>query len=318
MDIVICTDNNYVMPSGVLICSICENNKGNRIRFHIIGDEKLTEIGKASLQEEVNRYHHSISFYNIDSSLYSFMPTGKEGQPQHITIAAYYRLFLADLLPVDIDKVLYLDCDTIVRHSLKDLWSTDITDYAVGGVTDVFEGLICHYNRLRYPQPLGYFNSGVLLINLAYWRKYKLQDLFLDYLKKYPERLKYYDQDVLNYVLREKKKTLHLKYNVQDCFLRKELFISWEYETELNDAVNDPYIIHYSGGMKPWVKECKNPFRSEFVKYLQCTKWKNTHLVWKMPLSSRIKQKVKALLVNLHILSRVQYNNYRNDISLQD
>ncbi|MGI6220004.1 MAG: glycosyltransferase family 8 protein [Bacteroidaceae bacterium] len=315
MDIVICTDNNYVMPSGVLICSICENNKTEKIRFHIVGNETLSDESKQSLSEISGSYHQEIHFYCADDSLNSLLPVGKERQPKHITVAAYYRLFLASILPANIDKVLYLDCDIIVRHNLNELWNTDITDYAVGCVTDGSDGLISYYNRLRYPQFLGYFNSGVLLINLAYWRRYKVQDESLDFLKKYPERIQFHDQDVLNYVLREKKKALPFKYNVQDGFLREKLDLSWEYEEELEEAIRDPWIIHYCGGKKPWTKGCTHPFKSDFFKYRQLTKWRNRPLL-KCDVKPIIKRKVRVFLGALGVMSKAKLNNYRNDIKL--
>ena len=80
MDIVICTDNNYVMPSGVLICSICENNKAEKIRFHVVGNETLSEESKQSLSEVAASYHQEMHFYCADSSLNSLLPVGKDSQ----------------------------------------------------------------------------------------------------------------------------------------------------------------------------------------------------------------------------------------------
>lgn len=209
MEIVICTDNNYVMPAGVLICSICENNVTEKIRFHIIVDDTFLEENRQSLFEEVLRYNQEIYFHHIDKNLYSSFPVGLKGQISYLTLAAYYRLFLGKILPTTIKKVLYLDCDIIVRHNLAELWNIDIDDYAVGCVTDQYDGLIYPYNRLRYPQNLGYFNSGVLLVNLDYWRENHLLEKFIDFLGKYPERALAFDQDVLNYVLRNKKRNCH-------------------------------------------------------------------------------------------------------------
>ncbi len=316
MDIVICTDNNYVMPAGVLICSICENNVTEKIRFHIIVDDAFLEENRQSLFEEVLRYNQEICFHHIDKNLYSSFPIGLKGQLRHLTFAAYYRLFLGRILPPSIKKVLYLDCDIIVRHNLAELWNTDIEEYAVGCIADQGEGSIIFYNRLRYPQHLGYFNSGVLLINLDYWRNYNLLEEFLDFLKKYPERALTFDQDVLNYVLRHRKKCLPLKYNVQSGFLCNELNISWEYEKELEEAINSPCIIHYIDIMKPWIKGCDHPYKSEFFKYRQLTKWRNYPLQ-KLRIKFTKKEQLKRFLSRFGIMTKVGYN-YRNDLKLVD
>lgn len=314
MDIVVCTDNNYVMPTGVLICSICENNKLEKITFHVIGDNALNDKGKKILKEQVYLYNQEVYFYTmmVNSELNSLLLMDQKNQPKHLTIVSYFRLFLATILPTSVEKVLYLDCDIIVRHSLKELWNTDITDYAIGSIVDVDEGSLSKFNRLRYPQRFGYFNSGVLLVNLSYWRKYNLQEEYISFLKNYPERILHHDQDVLNYVLRERKKSLHLKYNVQNGFMFKTVNISWEYENELNEAITDPYIIHYIACKKPWVKGCTHPYKSEYFKYRQLTRWKNEPL-WECRVKTPLKARIRTFLVYLGIMSK-GWVDYRNDL----
>lgn len=102
-----------------------------------------------------------------------------------------------------------MDGDIIVRNNLNELWNTDIKDYAIGAVPDQSEGLIVFYNRLKYPPRLGYFNSGVLLINLKYWRDNNLTEQFNKFLQTYPERVVFHDQDILKYTLRIRKNLYH-------------------------------------------------------------------------------------------------------------
>ena len=114
MDIVICTDNNYVMPSGVLFCSICENNRQENITFHVIADQSFSDENRRALLSIVMKYDKKICFYQIDPNIFTSFPVGRKDQPIHITLAAYYRLYLTELLPKDLNKVLYLDGDIIV------------------------------------------------------------------------------------------------------------------------------------------------------------------------------------------------------------
>lgn len=314
MDIVICTDNNYVMPSGVLFCSICENNRQEDITFHVIADQSFSDENRQALSNIVKKYEKKIYFYQIDPSIFTSFPVGRKDQPIHITLAAYYRLYLTELLPKDLNKVLYLDGDIIVRGNLKDLWETDIENYAVGVIPDQSEGLIHFYNRLKYPQRLGYFNSGVLLINLDYWRKYNLIRQFYDFLQKYPERIQLHDQDILNYVLKDQKKNLPLKYNVQNKFLYKEISISWEYEEQLEEAIKNPCIIHYLLSNKPWNKRCDHPFKNEFFKYQKLTQWKDIPL---QPNKNKPTKKeiIKNILQKIGILSMPK-NPYKENLKL--
>ena len=267
--IVICVDNNYVVPTTALINSICDNNKDVVLFFHVVVDGNLDVGSKSILEDALKRSRSRGTIYCFNDRVADKLPIHKENQPYHITSSAYYRLFLTDILPNTIDKVLYLDSDIIINGDISELWENDITNFAVGAIPDMDEGNLNIYRRLQYSPKLGYFNSGVLLINLRYWRENNLLKAYLEFWKDYPDRVVYHDQDILNYVLREQKKHLPLKYNVQMPALFKVVNISWEYDEQLQEALARPVVIHYTTSEKPWIKGCKHPWRSLFFKYVQ-------------------------------------------------
>ena len=311
MNIVCCTDHNYIMPTGVMMCSVCVNHPDVSVTFYVICSSDVTEQDKCSLEEITYRNNHQVRFISapIFTKYTECFTVDKEGQSKHITIASYYRLFLAELLPHYIDKVIYLDGDIIVRHSLKEMYEIDIEEVAIGAVVDMNEGSIQIFNQLRYEESLGYFNAGVLLINVKYWREYNLLQKFVDFAIKYPERIKFHDQDILNYVLRHNKKALPLKYNVQDGFFKPIVNISWKYEEELHEAIHNPIVVHFTcGGLnKPWYKGCIVPFTEEFIKYRNLTKWKDFPLKKiSTPTKTRIKQIIKKCLMLLGLMSKPQ------------
>ena len=131
-----------------------------------------------------------------------------------VTQAAYYRLMLSEILPKNIHKVLYLDGDIIVRHSLLPLWNIDMKERPVGVVIYPYEVFPDFYSRLNHPPQLGYFNSGVMLIDLAYWRKHEVVKDFMRILQEYAEKLQFGDQDVLNVAFSGNKIVLPMKYNL--------------------------------------------------------------------------------------------------------
>lgn len=310
MEIVIATDNNYVMACGILMASICENNKGDEVNFHYLVDYSLSDSNKEALTRIADKYKTRITFYSCS----------KEDFPatQNWPNAIYYRLFAAEILPSNINKVIYLDCDMIVRHHLKDLWSIDISEYAVGGVPDMNEGNIQIYNRLKYDYSDGYFNSGMLLINLDYWRREDVKAQFLDFASENADKLVYPDQDILNYVFRKRKLVLPLKYNFQDGFVRVFpcTFFSWKYEEEIKESARDPYIIHYTTKNKPWIQPCNNPYKNEFFKYRALTEWRNTPLTRR---STSIAQKVRTKLFELNLVATPSPDDfvYREDVIIE-
>ncbi len=303
MHIVCCTDHNYIMPTGVMICSVCENNMDSRTTFHIILDSSVTKEDKQALEAIINKYGCISRYYTMDKINDCFF-VSRQGQNSHIrSLVAYYRLFLGVLLPADIDRVLYLDGDIIVRGSLKGLFDIDLEGVSVAAVADAGQWDASRYQTLGYPSSYGYFNSGVLLINLKYWREHDLLNDFINFATSYPERLKCHDQDVLNFTLRDTKLSLPLKYNLQNGFLYNELVIDNSYCDELKEAIGNPVILHYTARVKPWFKYCEHPYKEEFFKYRSLTQWSKDKLISDNP---NTRQRIRRLCYHLGLLKRLE------------
>lgn len=279
MEIVACTDHGFIMPTGVMMQSICVNNKDSFVSFHIVCDESITEKDKKKIESTIKPFaEKQVYFYQIDPYKLT-MPAIGRFRPE-VTMATYYRLWLAELLPDNLNKVLYLDGDIIVRQSLLPLWDINLDGYAVAAVPDKYEketGANNKYLRLHYPPELGYFNAGVLPINLDYWRKENVIQDFLEMIENRAESIKCHDQDVLNYCFREKKLHLPIKYNTQDGFLYATPgYDSPKYEQEVQEARRNPVVVHYTNG-KPWWTYNRHihPWQSTFFKYQSQTLWKD-------------------------------------------
>ena len=296
IEIVLCVDHRFIMPAGVMIHSVCRNNPNQDIRFHVVVDESVTEEDKEDLREVAGR--NSVQFYLVDSQAFGSMPL-----LSNLSHAAYYRLLIPQILPKDIHKVLYLDSDIIVRHSLLPLWKTDLDGYALAAVMDNLDSVIETYNRLKYPPHLGYFNSGVLLLNLKFLRANDIHGEIQSFIKNRSDDILYCDQDILNYVLRERKVSLPVKYNFQTSFLFVPDMCGYDYkkyEEEVLEARKDPVILHYTLG-KPWMEGANHPYRSTFFRYQSETKWKGC--IWKNPkrppFMVRVRSHIKRILVKM-------------------
>ena len=108
-----------------------------------------------------------------------------------------------------------------------------------------------------------------------------------------------------------------MKYNVQTGFLTKKLNISWEYEDELRDAISKPCVIHYLNREKPWMKGCDHPFKLEFFKYRQLTKWRDSPLQ-KCKVKLSAKARIRNFLSILGVVSRIKLYDFRDDLKLLD
>lgn len=303
LHILLSTDGNYIMPSGVMMKSVSINNSNIPMEFHVMIDDSVTQKQKEQLQKVLINSEHKITFHLMNGNLFKHYPALGTVK-SYLSKAAYYRLFVTDIIDTDVHKILYLDGDIIVTQSLLDLWQVDISNYALGAVTDMAEGRQ-EFERLGYAADEGYFNSGVLLINLDYWREHNLKDKFIDLIVKHPEKIKLHDQDVLNITLHDKKLKLPMKYNVQNGFLCKTAKEDFggryeEYKYDLLEAIANPVIIHFTDGKKPWHVEDCNPLSYEWFKYFKQTEWKY------QPLGHCNKSKIRywgaKILRSLHLL----------------
>lgn len=152
------------------------------------------------ITNEVKKYHQTVFFYQYTPS--ATLPTFTSA---HISLAAYLRLFVADIIPENIHKIIYLDCDIIVNGEIRGLWDINIAEYAVAAVEDMWSGKPCYYERLNYSSKFTYFNSGVLLINLDVWRSSHIGQVSMEYAIKHASSLIFNDQDILNALLHDKK-----------------------------------------------------------------------------------------------------------------
>ncbi len=162
----------------------------------------------------------------------------------------FYRLFVHRIFP-ELDKVLYLDSDTLVRDDLTELYETDISNYAFGAVCDLAPVRVSESLSGKYVQEFTdkylhagmYVNSGVLLINVANVKQYEQEMLNADISLKYP------DQDIINYVFDGKILRLPLRYNFAPNIKNFTNLIS---DGEFADAAKETAIFHFYA-IKPYV-----------------------------------------------------------------
>ena len=312
MHIVFCLDNYYVPYCATTIASIINNNQAERITFHLFVDE-ITDANRVMMQKWLGKQDgKDILFYDLSEDDFKDFPVGDA----YINLTTYFRLVIQDKLP-DIDKVIYLDCDTIVNGSLKELWNTEMGDYAVAGVRDRVNDSIRLYNRLRYPIHDGYINAGVLLINLKKWRELHVFDRAKEIAKAMPKALKNHDQDIINILFHDNKLMLPFRYNLLEYYLYVEewLYLDRKYYPEIIDACNNPAIIHFCMPQKPWHYECINPFKDLYYKYRKMTPWPEVELTHKVQKLSR-KQKVKMLLGRLGLYHIESKPTLRHDVNI--
>ena len=186
----------------------------------------------------------------------------------------YARLLLSSMLP-DLDKVIYLDCDLVVNGDLKDLWDFDVNGVAVAMAPDHLYKDATTLERLKMTNG-EYLNSGVIVMNLEYWRKHNVQNRVLTFIEENGKQLIYFDQDALNVTLQNERRKLPIKYDCTPYHLLRNLdnFPS-EIHEEIRKARIAPTIFHYMGPTKPWSLGSYVPGKELFKKYQRLSGWRH-------------------------------------------
>ncbi|HFU4501794.1 TPA: glycosyltransferase family 8 protein [Streptococcus suis] len=192
------------------------------------------------------------------------------------------RLLVDKLLPKEVDRIIYLDGDTLVLENIRELWEIDLEGNVLGmcpeptASTERREKLGLRMNM--------YHNSGVLLIDLEQWRVREIGKKIFHYYRVNDGKLFAPDQDALNGALKDEIKTLSITYNYFNIFdvypyrtLEKlsspSTFISKE---EFVKIRKQPCIVHFLGEERPWRIGNKHRFRAEYVSALIQTPWRDT------------------------------------------
>lgn len=251
MKINICfsTDNNYIHHLARTLCSILSNADRTDTFDIFVLENDVSESNKNKLLKEFNSSTCRINFVNISTKFFNDFPDYKFCP--HITKMGYSRLLIADLLK-DVDKIIYLDCDTIVLSSLKELFETNLDGYYIAAAEDTGQIFNSKFYGSFYKQFNPYVNSGVLLINLEYWRKNNILPELTDSIKQNKENFMFGDQDAINFVFKGKIKIIDFFYNFQTCAFNIKHLLPSDIKLALKNTQKTPKIIHYSTNNKPW------------------------------------------------------------------
>jgi lipopolysaccharide biosynthesis glycosyltransferase len=261
--IALCLDNNYVMPASVLLISLFETNILNRFHIHIFSSG-LSQNGLGNLEKIIKRYNAEITFYNITGEDFTHFNTN-----ERITHSAYYRLVIPYKVDNSIKRILYMDADIIINGNIKPLWTTNLGDMIVGAIEDVVAIDTKEYTRLKIHEKYGYFNSGVLLINIDKWKDHGITEKVINILSN--NYLKFHDQDSLNLTLYDKWKKLSPLWNQQvgTYYCYSNMVASVYPDNEPDAILKKARIIHFNGIEKPWHYASLHPYTELFRYYLQ-------------------------------------------------
>jgi lipopolysaccharide biosynthesis glycosyltransferase len=287
--VLLCANALYLQHVAVCLASLLANNRG--LFFDVVF------VGRASEKVDVDKLRRSLSrFPNQTLTIRSFTPPADRVLPLNpraiYTLDTWTRLWAADFFPESVDRVLYLDSDVVVVGDIRPLWNTDLGG-ALLGTVDI-PGSQRGITKLGMRAEDGYFNAGMLLIDLKQWREIGAMQTVLDFVSANLDRLPDVDQDALNACFHGRRKRLDYKWNVIWPFFREPLALPLARE-QIEVVRREACIIHYNGLSKPWSYFCDHPRKAEYEKYLRMTEWRDFVPPDRTPLNILRKQ-ISAIL----------------------
>ena len=259
--IAFCVNDSYAPYIIVAIRSVIENNRKSDVCIHVLTDY-ISEFNHQRLFDVVDGYK------NVLLQIHLVDDTPLQGvKTLRWTIYAWYRLLLPMVLPDSVKQVLYLDADTLVVADISELFNIDMTGKAIAAVIDSICFSEDTYERCGYSRHKQYICSGVMLMNLDFWREYALSEKVIRWSINNDTRLKYPDQDAINVICEDLKILLPIRYNVMHWYFVNECFYQVPYIEQLSESICRPVIIHYANCSLNVKENSFYLFISEWIKY---------------------------------------------------
>jgi lipopolysaccharide biosynthesis glycosyltransferase len=268
--IISCTiDKSYIRLCTVLLKSLSAANPDENISVYFLHGA-IDSDERAKLAAYLGGFHSSVSLIQLDQELPGGFPVFG-----HFSVATYFRLLLPAALPRALGRVIYPDSDMIVVDSLRERWETQLGNYCIGAIAEHNHAF--NRKRLCLSGKSLVFNAGVMLINLDGWREMNIFTSGLDFVRNHPERIKYWNQDVLNSLLEGSWLQLNWRWNALP-----HLWLNPEYADpaapdgrQAKAPRGRPAVIHFAGSgvAKPWNHRCTHPWRQHYREFKQSTPW---------------------------------------------
>lgn len=261
---------DYLPHTATMIASLLANSGAARIHL-LVGDDVEAADGDA-IEAMAERGGGEVEVHRLDGAALGLAGLKSTGT---LPMSHWYRVLLPHLL--DGERVLYLDGDLIVLEPLAELFATDLDGNLIAAVTNPFpdnmtaEGLC----RALGVEARDYFNSGVMVLDLAALRDGDFPRRVLEFARTNAEVLFLPEQDAMNAVLADRRLPLHPRWNSMHGLRRHRWSASLFGADELADAIERPAIRHFegTGPNKPWHPDAAAEDRALYESYRRRTPW---------------------------------------------
>lgn len=251
---VLCGDHLDFAVAALVRAVVEQLEPGWELSYHLL-IERVSPDTAERLQTRLATLPVRLHLHPVGDQLRDFADSPIPG--------AVTRLLLADYLPPTLDRVLYLDLDLLVEGSLLPLWQMELDGHPLAAVSDPFarRRFFWAARLAQDAQAAGlsrcptepYFNSGVMLIDLAQWRREQVGTRAIALLRAHPDGFPLEDQDALNLILQGRILALSPRWNLVEPITQ---LWDWDHQSyqawPWADWLLSPAIRHFAGQIKPW------------------------------------------------------------------
>ena len=250
-------DARFIRPLAVMLRSTIEHTAADRSLVVYVLHDGIGEVDRARVRSGWGR-HVRVHWLQPGHEEFRDLPLWGR-----MPVATYYKLALPELLPDSVGKVIWLDSDLIVNHDLGELWDLPLDGRPVLAAQDALVPLVSSrfgvagFRALGIPPEARYFNAGVMLVDLEAWRRERIVPRAIAYLKSHRKDVFFWDQEGLNAVLAGRWGELDPRWN----------------RSASTATAGDAWIVHFTGGLKPWRYETGDRNCESYFRYLDMTAW---------------------------------------------
>lgn len=260
--------------------SLLDNNKDmQEINIYIL-DSGVSEENRRRIELICNQYDRVLPTWIKATNLSEVLNMNVVADRG--SLSQYARLFISSVMPEDLSRVLYLDCDIIINQSLSELWNLNLQGNTIGALMDAFSK---QYRSNIDLEPMDVmFNSGVMLVDLDKWKEKDIERQLKNFIIKKNGKVQQGDQGALNAVLSKDTFCFEPRYNSVTIFYdftyeemmmyrKPPVFYS---EKEIKEAVENPVLIHFTTSFlskRPWIEGSKHQYVDIWLKYKNMTPW---------------------------------------------
>lgn len=255
-------DQNYAMPLAVMLRSAADRVRPGVTLAAYVVDDGLSPAARDQVASSLPE-HVDLTWVSRSQNQFRQLPNWGR-----MSLTTYHKLMLGQWLPPEVGRALWLDVDLLVLRELTALWESDLNDWIALAAPDALVPFVSSrfgvaaYRELDLPAQEKYFNAGVLLIDVDLWRREQVMERAFDYLRRFGDRVFFWDQEALNAVLTGRWGRLDPRWNwnpIVDC---------------LTNFPADPFIVHFSGNLKPWLYRGSNHYQPRYEEVVDLTAWR--------------------------------------------